>query len=119
MALEIGLADQPFLIANGTSLSAGVAIGAQVPVGLWMPAAWTAAVVTFQVSPDGGTTWLEFYDSAGNEITATVAAGQLVALTEPMWQAVNNIKIRSGTAAAPVNQGADRTIQMVVRDFVR
>ena len=34
-----------------------------------MPATWQTAALTFQVSPDGGTTWQELYDGAGNEIT--------------------------------------------------
>ena len=119
MALDIGLSTAAVTIASGTSLSGSLAIGALVPVGLWMPAAWTPANITVQASPDGGETFLEFVDSAGNAITVTVAAGQLVAFSEVMWQSVNFLKLRSGTLASPVAQSADRIINLVLRDFVR
>ena len=38
-------------IANGASLSGAVYVGNRRLIGIQMPAAWTAAVLTFQVSP--------------------------------------------------------------------
>lgn len=106
----------PAVIAAGQSLSGEVDIGsAYTLVGIWMPAAWTAASLTFQVSPDGGTTWLEHYNAAGIETIVTVAAGQYVALDPALWRGVSALKIRSGTSASPVNQVAQATLNLVTR----
>jgi hypothetical protein len=119
MALDIGFSITSFLIPSGQALSAGVAIGAQRVRGLAIPAAWSPASITFQCSIDGGATWLEFVDQTGSAITVTnSAAGQFVALTEEVWSCANHFKIRSGTLGSPVNQAADRTLQLVLRDFV-
>jgi hypothetical protein len=83
-----------------------------------MPAVWTAAVLTFQVSPDGGTTWQELYDGAGNEVTVTVAAGQfIIPLADPSysWRGINMIQVRSGTSSAPINQPAGAVVNLVTR----
>lgn len=115
MALQIGLSEFPFFIAAGRSLSAGVAIGAQRVVGLSMPAVWDAAVVTVQASLDDGANFAESLDSAGNPVQIAAGAGQFIALTTELWSAVNFLKLRSGTAAVPVTQSADRTLQLIVR----
>ena len=49
---------EPILIAGGTSLSSGLNLGGRVLTGVFMPASWTAANLTFQASYDGVT----FYD---------------------------------------------------------
>lgn len=104
-------------IANGTSLSAAVPVGTNVAIGIAMSAGWDAAGLTFQVSADGGTTWNELYDSSGNEITLTTAAGRYIPLDPTVWIGINNIKIRSGTAASAVNQTADRVLTVVSRVY--
>ena len=118
MALEIGISLIPVVIANGASLSAEVDTGAQTLVGIVMPAAWTAAALTFQVGVGGGAPWLEHYSAAGVETTFTVAAGQYIAVDPTLWRGVNAIKLRSGTAAAPVNQGQAATLLLVVKSLV-
>ena len=45
-------------ISNGQSLSPQANLGNKLLVGIQMPAVWTAAALTFQASPDGGTTSL-------------------------------------------------------------
>lgn len=112
---EIGITPLQVTIANGASLSGAVAIGDHVPVGIAMPAAWTAASLTFQVSADGGTTWLDLYDTAGTEVAYTVAADRYIPLDPSIWIGINMIKVRSGTAAAAVNQGGARTLTLVSR----
>ena len=115
---SIGLTLNPATILNGTSLSGPVALGALSLAGISMPAAWTAADLTFQVSPDGGTTWQELFDGAGNAIDVKVAAGQFIMLlAEPTydWRGINMLQVRSGTVGVPVNQGADRIINLVTR----
>jgi hypothetical protein len=114
----IGLTLTPATIAAGASQSGPVSLGALTLVGISMPAAWTTAALTFQVSPDGGTTWQELYDGAGNEITITGAAGQFLILPPfPSydWRGVNMLQVRSGTAGSPVNQVAQAIINLVTR----
>ena len=104
-------------IAAGASLSGPVSLGALTLVGISMPAVWTTAPLTFQVSPDGST-WQELYDGAGNEVTITAAAGQfIIPLADPsyLWRGVNLLQVRSGTLAAPVNQVAAAVVNIVTR----
>lgn len=109
----------PAVIAPAGSLSGPVPLGALTLCAISMPATWTAASITFQVSPDGGTTWQELYDGAGNEVTITAAAGQfIVPLSVPNYdlRGVNMVQVRSGTAAAPVVQTPGCTINLVCRN---
>ena len=101
-------------IANGAALSGQVNLGNRLLVGIQMPATWTAASLTFQVSPDGGTTWLELYSTAGTEQTFTVAASQFIQIDPTQWRGINCIKVRSGTAGAPVNQGQSSTLTLIL-----
>ena len=115
---SIGITLNPATIAAGAALSGPCALGALTLVGISMPAVWTAAPLTFQVSPDGGVTWQELYDGAGNEITVTAAAGQFVIpLADPsyLWRGINMVQVRSGTAALPVNQAAGAVVNLVTR----
>ncbi len=115
--LSVGITLNPATIAAGASLSGPVSLGALTLVGISMPAVWTTAPLTFQVSPDG-TTWQELYDGAGNEVTITAAAGQfIIPLADPsyLWRGVNLVQVRSGTLAAPVNQVAAAVVNIVTR----
>ena len=105
----------PVTIAAGQSLSPEIDLGQWTLVGIWMPAAWIAAGLSFQTSLDGGVTWLEHYNSAGTETTFTVAAGQFIAVDPTLWRGVNALKIRSGTAASPVVQTGGATLNLVAR----
>ena len=99
-------------------MSSPCSLGALTLVGISMPAVWTAAALTFQVSPDGGTTWQELYDGAGNEVTIFAAAGQFVIpLLDPsyLWRGVNMVQVRSETAGSPVNQVAAAVVNIVTR----
>ncbi len=115
MALSINLELIVATIANGQSLSTGVPLGAKSLVGIAMPAAWDAAGLTFQVSVDDRATWLDLVDTSGTALAATVAAAQFVQIDPTKWKGINNVKVRSGTAGAPVNQTADRAIILIVR----
>jgi hypothetical protein len=111
---QIGLETINALIASGTSLSAGIPLGAKVLHGIAMPAGWDAAALTFQVSADGGTTWLEMQSTTA-AISYTAAASQYIAIDTALWRGINMIKVRSGTSGAAVNQNADRTLGLVVK----
>lgn len=103
------------LIANGTSLSALIEIGAGELVGIIVPNGWTAANLSFQGSVDG-TNFFNLYDNFGAEIgvTVPVLTGCFLAW-DPSVKAPIYLKIRSGTLGTPVNQGADRTLTAVIR----
>ena len=114
-----GIAQDVFIqytsvIASGASLGAEMPATPGAPVGLQMPAAWTAAVVTFQCSFDN-VTYANLYDDGGNEITVTAVAGNFVTLSGANFAGCKYIKPRSGTNSVPVNQGAARTLTFVTR----
>jgi hypothetical protein len=98
-------------IANGTALgAAGADLNNQHLVGIQMPAAWTAAALTFAMSLDGGTTWLNIYDQNGTELTVQAAASTYIALSPTLLTVPGLLRVRSGTSAVPVNQAADRLV---------
>lgn len=104
----------PVTIANGQSLSDAVDLGDKVLCAIQMPDAWTTASLTLQASYDGVT----FADvSAGGEYeVSSVAASKFLLLhTSYVFTGIRYLKIRSGTSGTPVNQGADRTLQLMVR----
>lgn len=100
-------------ILNGASLSDVVVLDGQTLTGIAMPAAWTAAGLSFQVSYDGGTTYQEMVDSGNVAVTFTVAAAQFIAVEPLLWLGVQRLKVRSGTSGSPVNQGADRVLNLI------
>lgn len=108
-------------IPNGAAVSAAVCVRGRL-VGIEIPSAWSAAAMTFQASVNG-TTFIDIWDSALTATAAerTIASGNIptaatrfLALSLNDWTAVNYLIVRSGTSAAPVNQGADRTIGLVL-----
>lgn len=99
-------------ILSGASLSGAFYVGAGRLVGIQMPAAWTTASLTFQTSQDGST-FSNLYDYAGNEVVVSADTSRQIAVDNidaGIW-----MKVRSGTAASAVNQGADRILTMTVR----
>ena len=105
----------PVTIAAGQSLSPEIDLGQWTLVGIWMPAAWTAAGLSFQTSLDGGITWVEHTSSAGTATLFTVAAGQYIAVDPALWRGVNALKLRSGTISSPVVQASNATLNLVAR----
>lgn len=101
-------------IANGGSLSGAINLGYQRLVALVMPAAWTAAGITFQASPDG-VTYTDVYDATGAEYSVTVGASHTVIIPVADLIGMRFLKIRSGTSGTPVNQGAARAITVVMQ----
>lgn len=108
-------------IANGASLSGAVALtaysqnGGLHPTAIVMPAAWTAAAITLQGSIDGCQTFQNIFLQAGTEYTVTSpAASEYMVLNPNDLVGINCLKVRSGTSASPVNQGAARAILVVL-----
>lgn len=107
---------QTAIITNGAALSDDIPCRDWPAIGLIMPAAWTAADLTFQVSIDG-TNYYNLYDDGGNEVLVDAAVDRYVALPPTLFAGVLQFKVRSGTSGTPVNQGADRTITIVGRPY--
>jgi len=109
-------------IGAGASLSAAVNLGQKTVVGIAMPAAWTAADITFQASGDGGVTFGELEASDGTSVNAVTpftvhspAASQVIGFDPTRFRGVNCIKVRSGTSGVPVSQVAQAAITLLVR----
>lgn len=100
-------------IASGASLSAEINCRGRVPKRIIMPAAWTAANLTFQTGLVTGGSFTDKYDPAGTEYLVVAAAGREIPLPYDAFAAIPFLKIRSGTAAAAVLQAADRTLTVV------
>lgn len=100
-------------IANGAALSSAVAINRGTLLGIILPT-FTSASLSFQVSEDG-VTYREAFDAANAAIAVSASVGDRyiqapAALAGAAW-----IKVRSGTSGAPVNQGAERVISLIVK----
>lgn len=94
---------------NAVSQKLGMRLG-----GIIMPAAWTAASLTFQVSADG-VTFNDLRDKYDSEIAVTVNANNAYLLDLADWITFPWLKIHSGTSATPVNQAATRTLTLLLR----
>ncbi len=117
VAAKNALATVSATIANGASLSGVVDIGeGRVLCAIDMPADWTAANLTFQASTASDGTFDSLYDQYGTEKTVTAAEDRYIPLDDPaFWLGVRYVKVRSGTAASAVNQGAERVITLVTK----
>jgi hypothetical protein len=96
-------------IANAASLSGVVDMGTARLARISLPAAWTAADLTLQSSTDG-VTFKDLYDKDGIEYTIKAAASRAVLVPLGDMLSLRYLKIRSGTSATPVNQGASRDL---------
>jgi hypothetical protein len=105
--------DLDAIIASGASLSGELILGEGRAAAIIMPAAWTAAGLTFQVSTGDGT-FVDLYDAAGTEYTVAAAASRAVLLPIADFLGFSRLRIRSGTSGAPVNQGDARTLKLVM-----
>lgn len=104
-------------IANGASLSDEKTAGLSGDiVGIVMPTAWTAADITFESPLQDGATFGQIVGADGNPIKITAPPASTTVLflagTEPRLP--GRFKIRSGTTAVPVNQGAARTLGIII-----
>lgn len=108
----------PAAIALGAALSAQVDIGGYTLVGIMVPSTWTTAAITFQGSPDGGTTWGEVTDITGVPIEVTSLTGgtaYFVALDPAKFRGLRSLKVRSGTVGAPVAQISAVSLMLLTR----
>ena len=104
-------------ILAGQALSGPVAsVGYGVCL-LLMSADWTDAPLTLQGSLDVGepTAWADLHDHIGNEVVLTVAAGRALTLPPTLLLGWRWLRLRSGLAAAPVAQAAERLLILGIR----
>ena len=93
-----------------------------------LPATWAGTSLTFQAkstntpeaddqSVDDAENWKNVYDDSGNEVTVTVAANRIVCIDAAALKlaALRYIRIRSGTAAAPVGQNPSKPLKLLVK----
>ena len=112
-------AQQTVTITSGESLSTVVDLRHHVLAGIVLPSSWTAANITFaaaagdQDGTDNGT-FQAVYDADGNELEVTAAASRHVVLAPSATAGIGWLKLRSGTSGTPVNQGADRTLVLIL-----
>lgn len=98
-------------IPNAGSLSEGQDLQGARLTGIRMPAAWTAASLTFQVSVDG-VNYVNLYNLNG-EVTYATGASYGISLNAEDFLSWRYVKVRSGTAGGAVAQGADRVLTLV------
>jgi len=73
---------------------------------------WTDAPLSFQVSPDNGATWYEFFANGNELVIPNPGAGSFSGIDYRFWGGVTALIVRSGTSGAPVNQGAQRVLTL-------
>jgi hypothetical protein len=88
-----------------------VELGFEAPTAIYMPAAWTAADLSFLGSFDGITYGNLEYE--GTEVKLTPAAGDVQVLDHFKFKAVRYLKLRSGVAAAEIEQAATRIFTLI------
>lgn len=96
---------QSAVIANGAQSSAAINCSGMTLVGFMMPAAFTGTALTFEVCDTLDGTYLPLYDSANALVSMTVAASRAYVTNPLLFQGVQFLKIKSGSA-----EGAARTI---------
>jgi hypothetical protein len=108
-----------FTLHAGEYLSDPADCGGNSAVRLNMPFDWTGDTpLTFQLSEDGGATFHDLHHVVPNEMidfeitVPQVRPGSTVTFPAGMGLSVQWVKVRSGTAAVPVPQEADRVFQL-------
>jgi len=103
-------------IANGQSQATEINMGRKSLVGIEMPASWTAAVISFLARGNADGTALPVYNLDGAEMTlAGAAASRYLCVDGTQLTGAQLLTVRSGTAGSPVNQGAARTLRLIVK----
>ncbi len=96
-------------IASGTALSGAVDLESKTVIAISMPAAWTTATISIDVSNDG-TNYKPLYYQGYEYVITEAAANRNISIDPVPLLPWRYIKLRSGLSAAPVNQGAEAVI---------
>jgi hypothetical protein len=114
MPRGVDRATHPATILEGASISDTVDLMHYDFVAVQMPAAWTAASLSFECSTEVAGPFTPVEDSGGTEVTYTVEASKWVIVNTAHWHGFGRfLRLRSGTSAAAVNQLADRTLLVI------
>ncbi len=101
-------------IDAAASLSDTVDVAGSDIIRIGTPAAWTAADITFQQLYEDGV-WRDMHFDWGGEIWLTAGVDMSIDCSVfVQFNSVGQIRVRSGTAGAPVAQVAERVIRLVV-----
>jgi hypothetical protein len=105
--------------AGETGLSGPIDLKGCSMVAIKMPHTWATADLTFLACEAEGGTYYDVYDDASTpaEVVVPVAADRTVVLPThgAKLSALRYIKIRSGTAAVPVNQAGSPTLYLLCK----
>lgn len=105
-------------IANGASVSGTVDLTDTSLLGFIAPAACTTAELNIEVSVDN-TNWATagVLDGSGSNVSrwSAVTAGAAYSVDVVNMLPYRFVRFRSGTAASPVNQGANRAFTVITR----
>ncbi|MBL8231028.1 MAG: hypothetical protein JNL98_21230 [Bryobacterales bacterium] len=102
-------------IAAGQSLSGAVDLAGLPIVGLYMPAVWDTAEMTFQASYDGSN-WHEVDNITRDPWRIEPDAGKFYPVVRLELEGIRFMRIRSGKASVPIAQSAERTIRLVLKE---
>jgi hypothetical protein len=96
-------------ILAGQSLSSAIDLSDGAAIFLHMPPAWTPALLTFLISPDG-VTYNDAVDREAREVAINIRGGTSIRLSEDWTSAAAGyLKLRSGSSTRPIPQEASRT----------
>lgn len=101
-------------IASSGSITSAIDTKGRTLVGIFMPASWTAASITFQAAITADGTYVDVYDTAGSELSVTADAGLYLPIDPINFWGLTHIKVRSGTSGSAVSQGAERTLTLML-----
>ncbi len=100
-------------IPINTALANAIDLEGQILAGIRMPAAWTAADISFLAGPAADDLMDVHSSTAEIAITATVDL-HIILDRDLLRGAGRFLQIRSGVSAAPVNQVAKRTLELLL-----
>jgi hypothetical protein len=100
-------------IQQDESLSDAIDCGSADLVRITMPADWTPAVLTFQISSDGNF-FNDVFGYDGDEVVINVVPGAAVLVPQGLSRALGFIQFRSGTRDRPVPQEETRVFAVAV-----
>lgn len=106
-------------IAASANITDAIDISGAKLVGVFMPAAWDAADLTFQASYDGSN-FFNVYDDNNTEVNVKAAASRYLQLKtggddDVALDMLRHLKIRSGTNGTPVTQTAARILILALK----
>ncbi len=92
------------------SLSDAIELNGADVLRINMPAAWTAADLTFQVDDGDGTFRDLYFDWGAEMVLGAIASASIDTALFSLLTRINQLKVRSGTTGTPVAQVAERLI---------